>query len=218
MSVCGARSPRRGTKETTELESLRTTTTSGLLEALLEPGERTAWSEFDHRYRPILFAFGRKLGLDPEAAAEVAQESLVDFSTDYHAGRYDRERGRLRSWLIGIARHRVSSYLRDRGRRRELHGHSTLDQMQKPELEEAWESARRLAILERGLEELRTESKTSSRTLRVFSQVALEHLPAEQVAATNDMTVAEVYRVKYRLTRRLREIVQHLESIYVDDV
>ncbi len=200
------------------MDSLRTTTTSGLLNALLDPGERTAWSEFDFRYRPILFAFGRKLGLDSESAAEVAQDILADFSTEYHAGRYDRERGRLRSWLIGIARNRISSYQRARGRRRELHCHSTLDQMQKPELEGAWESARQRAILERGLEELRMESKTSSRTLRVFSQVALNHSPAGQVAAENDMTVAEVYRVKYRLTCRLRDIVQQLEKIYEEDV
>ena len=191
-----------------------TATNTHLLRALFDASERTAWSEFDARYRPVIFQFARRVGIDDEAAAEIAQNTLVDFWADYHAGKFDRARGRLRAWIFGIARHQVASYRRARGRRREWRRESALDQLAGPELKDAWEGARQQAILERGIEQIQEETKTAPKTVCVFVQVALRSVAAAQVAQDNDMTVAEVYRVKHRLTKRLREIVGELETMY----
>ena len=43
--------------------------TTALLEALLDPADDEIWQDFDRRYRPILIAFARRLGLPDEDAA-----------------------------------------------------------------------------------------------------------------------------------------------------
>ena len=82
-----------------------TLTTTQLLEGLADPANQAVWQVFDARYRPVLLAFARRLDLSAEDAADVAQEALTRFMTALREGRFDRDRGRLRSWMVGIARH-----------------------------------------------------------------------------------------------------------------
>ena len=49
-----------------------TKTNTMLLEQLTHPGHQDAWEEFDSRYRPILLAFGKRLGLQNDDAEEAA--------------------------------------------------------------------------------------------------------------------------------------------------
>jgi len=71
-------------------------TTTRLLEGLCDPEDEALWCEFDAQYRPILVGFARRLGLNVEDAADLAQETLVRFVEAYRAGRYDRGKARLR--------------------------------------------------------------------------------------------------------------------------
>jgi len=117
------------------------TTTTGLLAGLHEPGNHTAWTEFDRRYRPILVGFLRRMGLNDTDAADVAQETLARFVQDYRQRKYDREQGRLRSWLIGIARCRLADMRRAAGRRREWRGESAMEALPDDvDVDSAWEA------------------------------------------------------------------------------
>src|SRR5215470_17447898 len=104
-------------------------TTTELLDGLHESGNRAVWNEFDRRYRPILIAFLRRMGLTESDAADVAQETLACFVQDYRRNKYDRQQGRLRSWLIGIARCRLIDLKRTQGRRREKRGASAIQDL-----------------------------------------------------------------------------------------
>src|SRR5438067_220203 len=101
-----------------------TRTTTQLLESLRDPNNDGLWQLFDERYRPVLMAFARRRGLSEEDAAEVAQETLTQCMSDYRAGRYERSKGRLSSWIIGIARNRVVDQGRARQRARVERGES----------------------------------------------------------------------------------------------
>ena len=198
--------------------SMHTTTTTQLLEALFGPGEEAVWREFDARYRPIIFAFARELGVAAEDAADVAQETLTDFLRDYRAGKYDRRRGRLRSWIIGIARHRVLDTLRQRARNQATRGESAFDELpDDARLTAIWDAEHERSILERAMTELRERTRTDPKTIRVFELVALEEVPAQTVAEDHGITLAEVYRTKNRVTKRLREIVGRLTTMYADE-
>jgi RNA polymerase sigma factor (sigma-70 family) len=193
----------------------RTTTTSVLLAALHDPANQTVWEAFDARFRPILTAVAQHLGLNREDGAEVAQQTLVEFARDYRAGKYDRSRGRLSSWIIGIARHRVIDMQRRKGRRGEWRGESALANLaDEQQLTQIWEAEQQRAIFNEALAELREKTRTSETTLHVFEQVALEGVPPETVSAESGLTVAEVYRVKNRITKRLREIVARITEVY----
>ena len=199
-------------------DALQTTTTTLLLDSLHDPENEPIWQEFDARYRPILTGFARRLGLQPDDAADVAQETLAQFVRDYRAGRYSRERGRLRSWIIRICQNRAIDLQRARARRREYRGESAiLDHHDAAEVTHAWEEEEQRTIFTRAMEILRDETRTHERTIRAFELVALERQPAERVAETLGITTAEVYRIKNRVTARLREIVERLTAAYEAD-
>lgn len=199
--------------------AMQATTTTLLLDSLNDPADETVSREFDERYRPILIGMARRFGLDPHDAADAAQEALAQFFRDYRAGMYDRERGRLRSWLMRILHNRVRDQQRAAARRREQRGDSAMARLPDPDtMDEAWEQEERRAILRRALLVLRSDTKTEERTIRVFELVAIDQAPPWSVAEAYSMDTAEVYRIKNRLARRLRGIVSTMTDAYrMDD-
>ena len=118
-----------------------------MLQALHDPHDVATWQEFDTRYRPVLIGFARNFGLDDADAADVAQDTLTRFLEQYRDGRYERERGRLGAWLVGIARYRILDLRRKHGRR-PLRGESAMIDLDDDKgLTEIWEDERRKAIL-----------------------------------------------------------------------
>jgi len=193
-------------------------TTTAMLAALDDPANQTVWVSFDARYRPLVFALARKLGLQDEDAADVAQQTLAEFVRAYRAGQYDRTRGRLSRWIIGIARNQICDLHRARKRRRERRGDSALANMPADEeLDRMWESERQRVIRDLAWQELRRSARTQEKTLRAFELFTLQELPVERVAAECGLSTDEVYRIKYRITNRLREIVKRLTDAYAEE-
>lgn len=181
------------------------------------------WTPFVERYGPILEAIGRRLGLDRDDAADVAQQALLEFVRDMRAGRYERERGRLRSWLVSIAEYRA----RDLRRRAAVRGRGRvpLDESAsqagadlKAELEAVWADEERKLIAAAAWREVQASARSDERTLRAFELVALRGVPAEEVARTCDMSVDSVYVAKHRVASRLRRAVESIEAAYRDDL
>jgi RNA polymerase sigma factor (sigma-70 family) len=186
------------------------TTTTDLLAGLHQPGNRSAWDEFDRRYRPILIGFLRRMGLDETDAADVAQETLTCFVQDY------RQQGRLRSWLIGIARCRLADLRRVTGRRRERRGESAIKGLpDETDADSVWEAEERRFIFEQALAELRKTARFSERTIGAFERVVLRQEPMDTVSAELGLTPQEIYNVKNRVVERLRAIVQRYEERFV---
>lgn len=192
-----------------------TTTSTVLLEGLADPENELVWKEFDGRYRPVIIAFACKLGLRPEDAADAAQETLTQFARDFRAGKYERDKGRLRSWLFAVTRNRVIDHHRAVSRRREHRGDSALRELAgESELEAVWDAEWRNAVLRHGMTELRAEKRIQPRTLEAFELFAFKGLAAADVAAQIEMTVNEVYVAKSRVLRRLQEVISKLEDIW----
>ncbi len=199
------------------------TTTTALLDALKDEGNSPVWVEFDARFRPILHGFARKLGLNAEDAADVAQQALTEFVRDYRSGMYQKGRGRLSSWLISIARNRAVDIQRGQGRRKEWRGESALDQvsggseMQDPaQLTAIWDAEKKHAVLAAALTELRSISKMSESTIKAFELVAIRGVPTAAAAKECGISVDEVYVSKNRVTKQLREIVSRIAEAYED--
>lgn len=206
-----------------------TRTTTRLMEDLRDPADAAAWSGFDARYRPVLVAFARKLGFSEDDAVELAQQTLVEFARAYRDGRYQREQGRLSSWLIGIARN-VGSGMR-RKRRAGVRdagagvvgavvggdtviGGVAADLPDEQQMTRIWAKEREQAILAEAMGILRDSTRTDANTIRAFELFALRGVPAEEVAAQCQIAVDSVYVIKNRLTKRLREIVRDLTAAY----
>lgn len=195
-----------------------TRTTTVLLEGLHDAGNESVWQEFDTRYRPIVEAFARRLGLRDADAADVAQETMVQFLGEYQDGKYDRERGRLRSWLMGIARFKIAGVYRKRASKREARGDSAMMNLEDDaRLTLIWDDERRAVVLRAAMEELRTTTKASDRTVRAFEMLIMHQVPVATVAEEMNMSAQEVYLAKSRMAKRLREIVERLEQAFDGD-
>jgi RNA polymerase sigma-70 factor (ECF subfamily) len=193
-------------------------TTTQLLAGLHQSGNQAAWDEFDHRYRPILVAFLRRMGLNETDASDVAQDTMACFVRDYRGNKYDRAGGRLRSWLIGIARCRLADMRRAAGRRREQRGESAIIHLpEDADAEKIWDAEQRRVIFEQAFRELRETSRFRAQTIEAFDRVVLRHEPIDQVGAQLGLTAQEIYNAKNRIVERLREIVQRYETVYVGD-
>ena len=200
----------------TDFDPDQSRTTSAMLAALHDPAEVAAWESFDARYRPVLVGFARNLGLSDEESADVAQETLARFVEQYREGRYDRERGRLGAWLVGIARYRVLDVHRAHGRRA-LRGESAMvDLADEASLAEAWESQRRARILELAMERLRAGGRTDPRTIEAFELLMVHGLSTQAVAEQMGVSDHDVYLAKSRVAQRLRKIIERLEAEYDD--
>ena len=194
-----------------------TTTTISLLEGLRDLRDDLHWTEFCHRYLPPLTIFIRRMGLRPQDAEEVAQETLVAFADGYRQGRYDPAKGRLRTYLLGVAKNKIGDV--NRRRRKEAvvsGGTAAMERLQEvPDernAEEVWEEEWRAALLRACLEEVRKE--VEPKTMRIFELYALEgRKPAEiteQLGISRDL----VYQVKARVIHRMSELRKTLDDCW----
>lgn len=186
-------------------------TTSAVLRRLADFDDTAAWNAFADRFRAPIERFAKGRGLSESDAEDVAQETLMDFARAFRDAGYDRGKGRLSSWLFGIAWRRV-----DRVRRKDERAvaeqpvgeHPTAfwagvegDAAATRDWDEAWERAR----LERCLREVRREVQPS--TFRVFEMLVLEHRSVEEAVAELGITRNAVYVAKHRVLGRLRDLI-----------
>ncbi|MHC4909588.1 MAG: RNA polymerase sigma factor [Planctomycetota bacterium] len=190
-----------------------TRTTTILLDGLHDPADSTSWETFDRRYRPVIIALSRRMGLAEADAADVAQETITRFILEYREGRYDRSRGRLRNWLLALSRTRIAEHYRKGARARIDGGESHVREMpDEATMTQLWEQERRTVLLRSALEELRSSTKTDERTIEAFELLVAQRMPALAVAERLEMKIEDVYLAKSRVAARLRTIVHRLEA------
>jgi len=199
-----------------------THTTTQILDSLRQGENAEMWRLFDARYRPVVTAFSRRRGLAEQDAEEVAQQTLAHFVTDFAAGRYERSRGRLSSYIMGIASHRISDVHRRRAQQAGSRGESILAELAGPAegpasagasggAEDAeWSQAQQRVILERALDLLRHSSRLDPRTVLAFELCTLRGVPAAAAAQECMMSIAELYVAKNRALKKLRELIAEL--------
>ena len=193
-------------------------TTTALLEGLFDPRNNAVWEEFHTRYSPIIVGVARRLGLSEQDAADVTQETLIKFLQEYRAGKYDRDRGRLRSWIIGIARFRVADLYRSKARRREWRGESAIEIVPDDDhMGKIWDEECRREILRQGMRELRENTKLDERTIAFFERLSFDQASPAQVAEENDVSIESVYKARQRCLTQLRTILSRLNETYEID-
>jgi RNA polymerase sigma-70 factor, ECF subfamily len=197
---------------------ISTSTSSFFLERLQDGESDAVWDQFCARYEPVLMAFARRAGLQEEDARDVVQEALMAFLEGFRAGRYERHRGRLRSWLQGIVFHKTQDTLR-RLSRREVqmvdpsNATAFLDRIpDRKELEDVFEQEWERGVLTECLQQVRRE--VDPLTFQAFELYAMADQTADQVARQLGISLNVVYLSKSRVLSRMRELQQEIAPIW----
>jgi len=189
------------------------TTRESLLIRLSGGQDKQAWSDCVDLYSPVIYGFARRQGLQDADAADLVQEVLRSVAKSYSG--YDRQRGRFRSWLMAVVRHRFKDFWANRGREVAGSGDSRvqgcLEQVSAVDNgEQLWELEYRQSVFRYVAARIR--SKFEESTWQAFWLTTVEGKTTREVAQSLGISEGAVYIAKFRVTARFKQEVQQIED------
>ena len=192
-------------------------TTSTILQELKDFRNAGAWRDFVERFHRPVAGFARKLGVSPVDAEDVAQETLAAFAESYRRGVYDPAKGRLSSWLFGIAyrqtlRQRRKDARPDRPEGAREDGRSVENRIpDEKHATDLWTRHWERFVLDQCLDRARGEFPAE--TFRAFELVVRFELTPPEAARELGVPVKKVYNAKHRVLMRVRALRRELEAM-----
>ena len=191
------------------------TTRLSLLIRLQQGQNKYAWSDFAELYSPVIYGFARQRGLQDADAADLVQEVLRSVAKSIPT--YDHEKGRFRSWLMAVVRHRLCEFWSDRNQEVAGSGDTRVRQHleQQPsqedeDAEQIWEQEYRRSVFRLAAARVRDEFTES--TWQAFWQTTMEGKSTREVAQLLGISEGAVYIARSRMIARLKKQVQALED------
>lgn len=190
-------------------------TRPSLLLRIRDAQDTRAWVEFVDLYGPLIYAFGRKHGLQDADAADLAQEVFRAVARAAGQFQYDADRGGFRRWLFTVTRNKLKDAVARAHRQPAGAGDSgvreLLEQQAQPADDQTlWEQQFQRRLLDWAAECVRREVQES--TWQAFWQTAVEGRPPEEVAQRLGLSTGAVYIAKSRVIARLRQRVAQRED------
>ncbi len=183
------------------------TTRSSVLKAVADTENEAAWNRFFDLYAGFVYSIARSKGLKPEDADDIVQIVFADLARTMPTFRYDREKGRFRSYLAGLVSWRVMDRRRSVKRDAELKA-DFMEEVRSAGAdgddafaEREWQAAAMEEALRRMKPDVRPEHYAA------FVASAVEGQDTETVSKLYGITSANLYQIRARLTEKLREMV-----------
>jgi RNA polymerase sigma-70 factor (ECF subfamily) len=173
-----------------------------LLERLRGPVEPAAWDRFVSLYGPVIYGWGRQVGLQDQDAADLVQEVFVKLIRVLPTFVYDPHKG-FRRWLRTIALNTWRDRRKRRGDRQLPGDEGTLAEVAAPNsLEAFWDTEYRQQVVSRAMALMQADFEAP--TWKAFWEQAVVGRPAKEVAAELGLSPGAVYAAKFRVLDRLR--------------
>ena len=184
------------------------TTRASLLHRIRDRQDTTAWGEFDAIYRPLLGRFARARGLNDDQVEDVIQHCMTAVSQHIDRFDYDPRKGRFAGWLRTLVNNRVRNLLRNRreqqAQTQDFHRQEQSEQTPDELFDKLWMQEH----LRHCLRLVRKEVDEADYT--AFRQYVIEEQPVEVVCGALNITAARLYKIKWRLTRKVGEKMKEL--------
>jgi RNA polymerase sigma-70 factor (ECF subfamily) len=194
-------------------------TRQSLLARMKNWEDKTSWQDFFNTYWKLIYGVAIKSGLTSSEAEEVVQESVISVAKSIGGFKNDRAFGSFKSWLMLIARRRIADQFRKRppapASSSPHHDDSprtaTIERLPDPgtlELDSVWDEQWEHHLLDLAMRNVKDQ--TSPRQFMLFHQQVVKELPAAEVAAKFDVSLAQVYMAKYRVGGLLKKELRKL--------
>jgi RNA polymerase sigma-70 factor (ECF subfamily) len=193
---------------------LPTTRVALLARLRQDPTDQAAWDEFVERYGRHIYRWCRHWKLQDADAEDVTQDILVKLARKLRDFAYDPSRS-FRGWLKTVAHHAWRDFEDSRRPAQAAAGDRQVQELMltleaREDLVQKLEEAFDLELLEAA--KVRVRLRVAPHTWEAFRLVALEGLPAAEVAARVHLQVAMVYVAKSKVQRLLQEEIRNLEG------
>ena len=188
-------------------------TTTTLLEKLAATGAPEAeWARFARLYDPVCRYYLAVLrrgwpSLRRDWDDDIVQETFLGLVQALPEHRWERSRGRFRDFLFGVVRNKAREFARREGRV-EAASAETLEKQADPMDDcgaEAEREALRHELWRALLDRVFAAERLMDTSKEIFRRLIEEEVPVETLAAEFDTTPNAIYRLKNRMTKKLRE-------------
>jgi RNA polymerase sigma-70 factor (ECF subfamily) len=186
------------------------TTRASLLVRIKDPGDSSAWTTFDAIYRPLLDRYARARGLTHADAEDVVQHCMSAIARHIKSFDYDPATGRFKGWLKTLVNNRITDLFRKKSH---VDGYSAaLDRLQhrEPQPDAIFEQMWMEQHLKRALKLVRQEVEEHS--FRAYQLYVVEQRPAEKVCQLLGLNANQLYSIRWRINRKIREYLKHLTA------
>ena len=190
-------------------------TSSSLLDRVRKR-ESGAWESLCRIYTPLVYGWVRKAGLNETDSEDVVQEVFQRVAANLHSFRYENPEDSFRGWLWTICRNKVRDWFRARQihpveasggshAQRKLHEVpdwvSNEDLVGEPEVDATSEAA----LMRRALDLVKGDF--NEKTWQAFWRLTIDGHRAKDIANDLDMSDNAVRQAKFRVLKRLREVL-----------
>ncbi|MBO6307105.1 MAG: sigma-70 family RNA polymerase sigma factor [Paludibacteraceae bacterium] len=179
------------------------TTRSSVLKAVADTENEAAWSRLFDLYAGFVFSMARHKGLKPEDADDIVQVVFADLARNLPTFKYDREKGRFRSYLTGLVNWRVVDRLkaskRDAGLRANFWKEAKAAGGDDEFSEREWQAA----AMEEAL--CRMKPSVSPEHYAAFIASAVEGQDTDVVTKLYGISRDSLYQIRKRLTVKLHD-------------
>lgn len=178
-------------------------TRGSLLIRIKDGRDVEAWEEFHAIYRPLLYKYARARGLGHPDAEDVVQHCMAAIAKHIQGFDYDPQKGRFRSWLRTLVNNRVTNLLRTPKDAQANSRDLRLPQETEESPDDAFDRLWKQEHYSHCFELVRREVKAS--TFKAFDCYVIQEWPAERVCQELGMNREQLYAIKWRVTKKLRE-------------
>jgi|SRR5262249_39995709 RNA polymerase sigma-70 factor (ECF subfamily) len=193
--------------------TLPTTRVTLLARLRQDPTDQAAWDAFVERYGRHIYRWCRRWKLQDADAEDVTQDILAKLSRTLRDFHYDPARS-FRGWLKTVAHHAWRDFVDSRRGRAAAGDGQVLALMRtleaREDLVQKLDEAFDHELLDAA--KLRVRLRVAPHTWEAFRLVALEGVPAAEVATTVRMQVAMVYVAKSKVQKMLQDEIRKLEA------
>lgn len=179
------------------------TTSGSLLEQLRHPGEEAAWARFVKLYTPLIYTWGRRMGVPRQEALDLVQDVLTVLVQKLPDFSYNRSKS-FRGWLRTVTHNKLREQLRRRSGTTVNASDSFLDDLARKSGSDAFEEKEyRRHLVRRALQLMQVDFEPT--TWKACWEHIVSGRSAAEVGRELGITEGAVYVAKYRVLRRLRE-------------
>lgn len=188
-----------------------------LIERLVDWNDQARWQEFFDTYWRLIYNVARKSGLTDSEAQEVVQETVITIAKSI--GKYDRQAGSFKGWLLNTARWRIADQFRKRDpaelkplvRPDAGRDTATIERVagvDGRQMETVWDHEWERNLFQGALE--RVKKRVAPRQFQIFECCVIKRWSAARVAETLRVNVAQVYLAKHRVSALMKKEVAAL--------